>query len=117
LDAEVISRVDVVVVDGGELGPANGVNNVSEEMSAGGVLFNHEFQRALVELRVDPKVAHTDVALRAREQEHITPTGMVLHVGNNLSQLLDIRRLQVNQVEGKHVVFQAPEVHPKIISR
>ena len=40
---------------------------------------------------------------------------MVLDMGNYLSQLLNVWRLQVNQVESDNVVLQRPEVDSQII--
>lgn len=71
LDAQVVTRVNVVVVCGRELGPRDGIYNVCEEMLARRVLFNHVFRGALIELRVDSQVAQADIPLGAREEEHI----------------------------------------------
>jgi hypothetical protein len=86
-------------------------------MLARGVLFDHVFRGALVELRVNSEIAQADIALGAREEEHIRPPGVVLNVSDYLGQLLDVRRLQVNQVESEDVVLQGPEVDSEIISR
>ena len=115
LDAEVVTRINVVVVCGRELCPRDGIYNVGEEMLARRVLLNHVFCGALVELGVYPEVAKADIALGAREEEYIRPPGMVLDMGNYLGQLLNVWRLQVNQVESENVVLQRPEVDSQII--
>ena len=117
LDAQVVTRVDVIIVGGGELGPRNGVNYVGEEMLPRGVFFDHVLRGALVELRIHPQVAEADVAFGAREQEHIRPPRVVLDVGDHFGELLDVGRLQVDQVEGEDVVLQRPEIHSEVIRR
>lgn len=57
LDAEVVTRINVVVVGGRELCPRDGIYNVGEEMLARRVLLNHVFRGALVELGVHSEVA------------------------------------------------------------
>ena len=117
LDAQVVTRVNVVVVGGRELRPRDRIYNVREEVLARGVFLNHVFGRALVELRIHPQVAQADVALGAREQENIRPPGVVFDVSDHLGQLLDVWWLQVHQVESEDVVFQRPEVDSEIIRR
>ena len=115
LDAEVVTRINVVVVCGRELCPRDGIYNVGEEMLARRVLLNHVFCGALVELGVYPEVAQADIALGAREEEYIRPPGVVLDMGNHLGQLLNVWGLQINQVESENVVLQRPEVDSEII--
>lgn len=84
-------------------------------MLARRVLLNHVFCGALVELGVYPEVAKADIALGTREEEYVRPPGVVLDMGNYLGQLLNVWRLQVNQVESENVVLQRPEVDSQII--
>ena len=53
LDAEVVSRVHVAVVDRRELGATNRVDNIREKVLSGWHLFDHILGAALLELRVD----------------------------------------------------------------
>lgn len=56
-------------------------------------------------------------ALRARIHEPVTALWMKLRGGNNLSQLLHIRRLDIDDVEALVLNVQVPEVYPQIIGR
>jgi hypothetical protein len=82
-----------------------------------GIFLDHEERAALVKLRANPQVTVADVPLARGEQEDVAADGVVLHVGDHLGELLDVGRLQVDDVEGEQVVLDAPQVDAQVIGR
>ena len=93
LYTEVVTWVNVPVVDWRELGAGDRVYDVREKVFPGRILLDHEFRRALVELGVDAQVAQADVPFGGREQEYVAAPWMVLDVGDDLGQLFNVRWL------------------------
>jgi hypothetical protein len=82
-----------------------------------GIFLDHEERAALVKLRANPQVTVADVPLARGEQEDVAAHGVVLHVGDHLGELLDVGRLQVDDVEGEQVVLDAPQVDAQVVGR
>lgn len=42
---------------------------------------------------------------------------MVFHVGDHFRKFFDVWRLQVNEIKGKYIIFEGPEVDTEVIGR
>ena len=115
MDGEVVAGEDVVVVDGREFSPRYRVNNIRKKVLPTRILFDHKFSSKTLVFGVDSEIASGDVALGAGEKEDVGTFGVVLNMRYNLTQLLNIRRLQVHQVKSQIVVFNVPEVDAQVV--
>ena len=71
MDAQVVTRINVIVISGREFRSRYGVNDVGEEMLSGGILLYHVFCGAFLKFTVYAQITDADVALGAREEEDI----------------------------------------------
>ena len=84
-------------------------------MLPGGIFLNHKECAAFFELWAYTEITVADIAFGGGEQEDIWSHGVVLNVGDDLSQFFYIRRLQVNNVKGEQIILNAPQIDPQIV--
>ena len=111
-----ISTEQVVVTCWGESSHSDWADDFCEKMLARWILPTLDVSVMLFELGWDTVVAESDVSSAWREEEDIASFWMELYVGNDLSELFDVRWLQINQLVGQFVVLQAPEVDTQVVT-
>jgi hypothetical protein len=86
----IITRENEVLVDWGELGSGDRMNDICEEILLGRLFFDGELCAALFRARVQPQVAKADIPFRGRVDENVRTDRVVLDMSNHFGKLIDM---------------------------